>query len=228
MKKKFTLIELLVIVAILAILASIIVPSIKNVFHKAKKFDCMSNLREVSMGYNLYRKDYMKYPQNEWFLDDFGPVYKYIKNTAVFNCKGENDINVSQESQLDGETPYMRNIDMTDLPDWEQNHTTVNWSTSSSMFTGNGNSGNSGNSGNTSNGGNNAGNGNNPYGLDPSNPNFDRWIAGKLQTEGLHDKDISYHGSFNFIIMDAGSYMPIYTKELLWELKSNRDLVKND
>ena len=223
MKKKFTLVELLVIVAVMSILASIIIPSVDNAFRKAKKFDCMSNLREISMGYNLYRKDFMKYPQNEWFLDDFGPVYKYIDTTAVFNCKGESDINVTQESQLDGQTPYLRNIDMSELPDWELNHTTsTSTITSSSLPSGNGNSGN------TSNGGNNAGNGNNPYGLDPSNPNFARWIAGKMQTEGLHDKDITYHGSYNFIIMDKGSYMPVYSTELLWQLKSNRDLVKND
>lgn len=198
MVKRFTLIELLVIVAILSILASIIVPSIDNAFRKAKKFDCMSNLREVSMGYNLYRKDYMKYPQNEWFLDDFGPVYKYIKNTAVFNCKGENDITVDNESQLDAQTPYLRHMDLTDMEDWEL-------SSSSS----------------------NGGGGNNPYGLDPSNNNFPKWIANKLKIEGLHDKDISYHGSFNFIIMDEGSYMPIYSTELLWKMKSNRTLQKN-
>jgi len=190
--------ELLVIVAILAILASIIVPSLHKAFKKAKKFDCMSNLREISMGYNLYRKDHMKYPFNTWFLDDFSPVYKYINHTGVFNCKGENDIEVTQESQLNGQTPYLRHMDLTDMEDWEL-------STSQS----------------------NGGGGNNPYGLDPSNNNFPKWIAGKLKIEGLHDMDISHHGSFNFIIMDKGSYMPIYSTEVLWEMKSNRTLQKN-
>ena len=198
MKKRFTLIELLVIIAILSIMASIIVPSLDKAFKKAKKFDCMSNLREISMGYNLYRKDHMKYPLNTWFLDDFSPVYTYIKNTGVFNCKGENDIVVDNVSQLNSQTPYLRHMDLTDMEDWE-----------------------------LSNSSSNGGGGNNPYGLDPSNPNFDRWIAGKLKIEGLHDKDISYHGSYNFIIMDKGSYMPIYSTELLWEMKANRTLQKN-
>ena len=198
MSKKFSLMELIIILAIIAVLLSIIIPSINNAYKKAKKLDCMSNLREISMGYNLYRKDYMKYPLNTWFLDDFSPVYTYIKNTGVFNCKGENDIVVDDVSQLNAQTPYLRHMDLTDMEDWELSTSTSN-----------------------------GGGGNNPYGLDPSNPNFPSWIAGKLKIEGLHDKDISYHGSYNFIIMDKGSYMPIYSTELLWEMKDNRTLQKN-
>ena len=196
--KRFTIVEMMVVAAVIAILASIIIPSVLSGINKAKKFDCMSNLRQVSIGFNLYRKDHQKYPMPTWFLDDFTPINTYIKSTAIFDCKGQEDIKVTQPSQLNGGTPFLRHMDLTDMEDWEL-------STSSK----------------------NDGGGNNPYGLDPSNNQFPRWIAGKLKIEGLHDLSIDHHGSYNFIIMDKGSYMPVYSEDQLWILKSNRHLQKN-
>ena len=209
MKRKFTLVELLTVTAVIGILATMIIPSLNDAVRRVKQVDCMNNLRQISIGYNLYRKDNRKYPQNEYFLDDFTPVYQYVNSTDVFNCKGENDYNVTETSQVDGQTPYVRHIDLSDLKDWERFKDSFAIATT------------------TKGKGNNGGLGNNVYGLDPSNPNFPKWIAGKLKIEGLHDKDISYHGVYNFIRMDSGAYMPVYTKELLWELKENRNLSLN-
>ena len=56
-REAFTLIELLVVVAIIAILAAFLLPSLTRARDGAKRVSCMNNIRQILMGLELYAGD---------------------------------------------------------------------------------------------------------------------------------------------------------------------------
>jgi prepilin-type N-terminal cleavage/methylation domain-containing protein/prepilin-type processing-associated H-X9-DG protein len=57
-KKAFTLIELLVVIAIIAILAAILFPVFAQAREKARQTSCLSNLKQLGLGFEMYKQDY--------------------------------------------------------------------------------------------------------------------------------------------------------------------------
>jgi prepilin-type N-terminal cleavage/methylation domain-containing protein/prepilin-type processing-associated H-X9-DG protein len=105
----FTLIELLVVIAIIAILAAILFPVFAQARAKARQTACLSNLKQLNLGFQMYIQDYDEtFPYWSWGQSYSGAstatspnatitpnhfeslwinaIYPYVKNNQVYAC----------------------------------------------------------------------------------------------------------------------------------------------
>jgi prepilin-type N-terminal cleavage/methylation domain-containing protein/prepilin-type processing-associated H-X9-DG protein len=114
----FTLIELLVVIAIIAILAGMLLPALARAKAKGQSIACMSNLKQLQLGWQMYILDHNETMPptivgpdpnaggtehslpGSWVLGNAqidtnamniqsGVLYSYVMNPAVYRCPGD-------------------------------------------------------------------------------------------------------------------------------------------
>lgn len=77
-KRAFTLVELLVVIGVIAVLISLLLPALNRARASARSVKCMANLRQIGVGYQMYRND-----NNNWFP----PVNSFVSYNAQGTSK---------------------------------------------------------------------------------------------------------------------------------------------
>lgn len=116
----FTLIELLGVIAIIGMLAALLLPALARAKQKARRAACLSNLRQVGLGFTLYQNDHREHfpeqralkaqlgcrPWTDWPPSDPRSGWAAITlqplpgNHAVWSCPGVNATTLGQTTQV--------------------------------------------------------------------------------------------------------------------------------
>ncbi len=97
MRRGFTLIELLVVIAIIAILAAMLFPVFARAREKARQSSCLSNIKQLALGINMYAQDYDEtlprgaHSEDSSWGDDNDMSWRvmilpYVRNVQIFQC----------------------------------------------------------------------------------------------------------------------------------------------
>jgi prepilin-type N-terminal cleavage/methylation domain-containing protein len=125
-KKAFTLVELLVVIAIIAVLMAILMPALNRVKDQAKTIVCRSNLKNLSLAWNMYGDDnggYICQGENDTASNPsdqknpFSWIGPPIATSDPDYVTGMTNIEREQEGIKDGMLwPYAKNIDIYHCP----------------------------------------------------------------------------------------------------------------
>ncbi len=111
MKFKFTLLELLIVIAIIAILASMLLPALSRAKDIAERTNCASNMKQLYTSLAMYESDYNRLPALRRELTGtgniagfylryivwlgYGNLYSngYLTKAKIFYCPGKKNYN---------------------------------------------------------------------------------------------------------------------------------------
>jgi prepilin-type N-terminal cleavage/methylation domain-containing protein/prepilin-type processing-associated H-X9-DG protein len=114
----FTLVELLVVMAIIGILSGLLLPALVSSRDQARETACMSNLRQIGMGFTMYSDDYSEYMPRGYVKTSSSPgryyrwyhaVNAYIDEMQTFQCPNGHEAKLWSDQYLD-EPPQMNYV----------------------------------------------------------------------------------------------------------------------
>ena len=119
----FTLIEILIVVAIIAILASLLFPAFKGARERGRQTACATNLHQIGLAVSLYRNDEKRYPASLAYLL---PLDAKIVNSTGAIPSPTNRLNCdltecdNSDGAGSGGTGYVKSNDILICPDDEK------------------------------------------------------------------------------------------------------------
>ncbi len=135
--KRFSLIELLIVIAIIAILASMLLPALAQARSKAQVSSCLSQQRQLHLSLMQYDMDFremptinssntwstgthMKRPGPEWH--HLGKIWelRYVKNPKMFYCpfSGNHGKGATRPGSFEGNLSIVNNTTYVDGSYW--------------------------------------------------------------------------------------------------------------